>query len=163
MKRFLAAYVIFGTIVFLSSCENLFDPLEIGEESIPFTTYYGYSVKSSFGENDSTYFLAFKDKESFDRVLFRIADHNPNEPIPDNDFKTKIIIAVIKKGNRFWEMKVDKVTLKENVIYVKYSAKIVADNMSWTAVIPLIFSIPIIEYSSITFVENGVTVGSIPN
>jgi len=163
MKKLLATYLIFGIIIFLSSCNNIFDPLEIGEESLSFKTYYGYSAKNISDETNSTYFFAFKNKESFDQVLFMVGDHNPNEPIPDNDFKTKIIIAVIKIGNRYWEMNVDKVTLKENDIYVKYSAKLVADNMTWTAVIPLVFSIPIIKYSSIIFVENGVTVGSIPN
>jgi len=82
--------------------------------------------------------------------------------MPESEFNTKIVIAVIKIGNRFWEMRANKVSLKEKVITVNYTAKIVADNLSWTAGIPLMITIPIVDYEQIKFKENGVVVGSIP-
>jgi len=161
-KKFPRVPLIFIMVVFLVSCDYLFNPSDTNEDILSFSTYEGYSVKKIYSYKEGTYFFAFRDKAGFDQVLFWIADHNPHQEMPESEFNTKIIIAVIKIGNRFWEMRANKVSLKEKVITVNYTAKIVADNMSWTAGIPLVITIPVVDYESIKFNENGVDVGSIP-
>jgi hypothetical protein len=154
--------LIFIMVTFLVSCDYLFNPSDSNEDILSFSTYEGYSVKNIYSYKEGTYFFAFRDKASFNQVLFWIADHNPHQEMPESEFNTKIVIAVIKIGNRFWEMRPNKVSLKEKVITVNYTAKIVADNLSWTAGIPLVITIPIVDYEQIKFKENGVAVGSIP-
>jgi hypothetical protein len=162
IKKFslLALFLIMA--VFLVSCDYLFNPSDTSNDKLSFSTYEGYSVKKVSSYKEGTYFFAFRDKTSFDQVLYWIADRNPHQEMPESEFNTNIIIAVIKIGNRFWEMRADRISLKEKVITVDYTAKIVADSMSWTAGIPLVITIPIVDYESIRFNENGVAVGSIP-
>jgi hypothetical protein len=151
--------VILAVVALFSSCDFVFDTSS-PEELLPFSIHEGYSVKRGLAEG--THFFAFHDKTGFDEVLYWISDHNPHQPIPETYFATKIIIAVVKKGNRYWQMTVRRVTFRERIVTVDYAARVVAEDMSWTAAIPLVASIPIVDYESIAFIENGVPGQAIP-
>ena len=142
-------------------CANPIGPDD--ERPIRFRVHNGYSVKSSFGEDGSTTCLVFRDKAGFEAVLYWIADHNPYEPIPDSDFGTRIFPVVIKKGNKFWKMDVDRVTYVQNdrSVHVYFKSTLVADNMTWIALIPLVLSIASTEYSTVSFYENGSFLSSV--
>ena len=121
-------------------------------------------MRSSFGADGSTYGLVFTDKAGFDSVLYWIGDHNPYEPIPDADFQTRIFPVVIKRGNSYWEMDVYSVTYVQNgqILNVYFRSKLVADDMTWIALIPLVASVQTGEYSTVNFYENGEFMSSVP-
>jgi len=112
----------------------------------------------------STYGLVFTDKEGFDGVLHWIGDHNPHEPIPAADFQTRVFPVVIKRGNSYWEMNVASVKYVQNgqILNVYFRSTLVADNMSWVALIPLVASVQAGEYSTVNFYENGEFLSSVP-
>jgi len=140
--------------LFQAHCANPFGPDD--ERPFPFKVHEGYSVRSSFGEDGSTYGLVFTDKASFDEVLHMIGDHNPHEPIPDGDFETRIFPVVIKRGNSYWEMNVDRVRYIQNgkILNVYIRSKRVVDDMSWVALIPLVLSVQALDYSVVNLYEN---------
>jgi len=148
--------------LFQARCAGPFGPDD--ERPIAFRVHEGYSVKSSFGVDGSTYGLVFTDKEGFDSVLFRIGDHNPHEPIPDADFQTRVFPVVIKRGNSYWEMNISGVKYIQNgqILNVYFRSTLVADNMSWVALIPLVASVQAGEYSTVNFYENGEFLTSVP-
>jgi len=159
-----AILVIFSGVLclFQAGCANPYGPDD--QRPIQVWVHNGYSVKSTFEGQGSTSFLLFKDRASFDSVLYWIADHNPYEPIPDADFQTRIFPVVIKKGNSFWVMGVERVCYvqKDKTLYIYCRATLVADNMSWVAIIPLVSSIQTIDYSTVRFYENGEFISSVP-
>lgn len=159
MRRIEIRALVFAIVLSFSSCDFVFNTSS-PEETLPFSTHEGYSVKRGLAEG--THFFAFHDKTSFDEVFYWISDHNPRQPIPETYFATKIIVAVIKKGNRYWQMTVRKASFRDRNVTVDYAARLVVEDMSWTAAIPLVISIPIVDYESIAFVENGATVKIIP-
>ena len=148
--------------LFQARCTNSVGPEDA--RPVPFRVHNGYSVNSSFGAEDSTTCLEFKDKASFGNILYWIADHNPYEPIPDADFQTRIFPVVIKKGNSLWTMEVESVTYvqSDKSLHVYFRSTLVAENMTWIALIPLVLSIETVEYSNIDFYENGNFLDSVP-
>jgi hypothetical protein len=148
--------------LFQAGCANPYGPDD--QRPVQFWVHEGYSVKGTFDGEGSTTCLVFRDKASFDNILYWIANHNPYEPVPDADFQTKVFPVVIKKGNSFWTMGVDSVCYvqKDKTLYVYYRATLVADNMSWVAIIPLVLSIQTIDYLTVRFYQNGEFISSVP-
>jgi len=144
-----------------SRCSNPIGPDD--QRPTPFRVHDGYSVKNTFVEDGPTTCLVFRDKATFDSILYWIADHNPYEPIPDADFQTRVFPVVIKKGNSYWTMDVDRVGYVPNdrTLHVYFRATLVSDNMSWIAVIPLVLSLQSGDYAAVRFYENGALVGSV--
>lgn len=144
-----------------SSCTSPVGPDD--ERPVEFKVHNGYNVKNTFVELGLTTCLVFVDKTSFDSILNWIADNNPYEPIPDADFQTRTFPVVIKKGNSYWTMAVESVgyVQSDKTLHVHFRATLVADNMSWIAVIPLILSVQNGDYSSVRFYENGKFIASV--
>jgi hypothetical protein len=144
-----------------SRCSNTIGPDD--GRPVQFRVHNGYSVKNTFVGEGSTTCLVFADKATFDSVLDWIADNNPYVPIPEADFQTRIFPVVIKKGNSYWTMGVTSVTYAqiETTLHVYFRATLVADNMSWIAVIPLVLSVQSGDYSTVRFYENGKFIGSV--
>lgn len=143
-------------------CADPFGPDD--ERPFPFKVYSGYSVRSSFGEDGSTYGLVFTDKAGFDAVLYMIGDHNPHPPIPETDFQTRIFPVVIKRGNNYWVMDVDRVRYIQNgkILNVYVKSTLVAEDMSWVASIPLVLSVQALDYSVVNLYENDEFLTSVP-
>ncbi len=60
-------------------------------------------------------------------------------------------------------MDVDRVTYVQNdrTVHVYFKSTLIADNLTWIAVIPLVLSIASTECSTVSFYENGSFMSSV--
>jgi hypothetical protein len=122
---------------------------------LTFDTYGGYFVSNKFEPNAAESFVVIHDQEQFDKVFgvaFVMGD--TSHRLPEDAFKTLVVVAAIKRGNAVVEYKVDCVSVKEGMVELKYTTTSTKSNTANFAC-PLIVSIPKGEYKAIQFVENG--------
>ena len=117
-----------------------------GEEASPsklqHDTYSGYFVSNKFEPKAKQSFVVIKDEEQFYKVFGNgFVMHDKSHPLPKDAFKSNQVLAVIKRGNAFWEYKVDKVTVERGVVQFRYAAtsQVALDT---TFASPLIVSVP---------------------
>lgn len=126
-------------LIHQSGCKNIIEPdneTEVIKEE--FNEYHGYFYKGPRYSTDTTLVYHFFNKANFDK-MFQLSPP-PFEPdtIPSSEFFKKEVIAIVKYGNKYFELKVNSVERMEEVIYVKYKSELKADSMRWTAAIPMI-------------------------
>jgi len=95
--------------------------------------------------------------------LFGVAFTMGRRPnvLPKDAFKTRMAVALIKRGDSIWTYKVEKVTAKEGTLTVTYAATSKDGGGTARFASPLIVSIDKGDYSRVVFVENGKTVETI--
>jgi hypothetical protein len=123
--------------------------------NLPFDTYSGYFVSNKFEPNAAESFLVITDQGQFGRVFgVAMVMGDKSHRLPKDAFKSKIVLAAIKRGKAFWEFKVEAVTEAAGVVELRYTTTEKKSD-STTFACPLIVSIPKREYKTIRFVENG--------
>lgn len=130
---------------------------------VTFEQHGGYFESNKSGLKGPESYLAFTDRASFSKV-FGVAFTMGKKPnvIPRGAFKTRLAVAVIKRGNALWRYKVNKVTAKDGTLTVAYEATSRAGGGTARFASPLIVSVPRDKYKKVEFVENGKKVGSAP-
>ena len=126
------------------------------EKSVPFEQHSGYFESNKSGLKGPASYLVFTDKADFDKVLgvaFTMG-RRPNV-LPRDAFKTRMVVAVIKRGDSIWTYKVEKATEKEGVLTVAYQATSKGGGETARFASPLIVSLGKGNYTSVVFVENG--------
>jgi len=116
-------------------------------------TYSGYFVSNKFEPKTAQSFVVIKDQDRFDEVFgvaFVMGDKSHR--LPKDAFKTLMVIATIKRGNAFWEYKVESVTEDMSVVQLRYKATS-KKTPATTFSCPLIVSIPKGKYKAVEFVE----------
>lgn len=136
-------------------------PVVADVAKLPFDTYSGYFVSNQFEPDAGESFSIINDQEQFDKV-FGVAmvmqDKSPR--LPEDAFKSNVVLAAIKRGDVIWDYKVEGVSVEDGVVEVRYNATSVTSD-SATFASPLIVSIPKGNYRAVEFVENGKPVKSI--
>jgi hypothetical protein len=122
---------------------------------LPFDMYSGYFVSNKFEPDAAESFLVITDQAKFDQVFgvaFVMGDKSHR--LPKDAFKSNMVLAAIKRGNTFWEYKVEGVTVEQGVIRLRYAVTSkVTPNTTFAC--PLIVSVPRDDYKAVAFVENG--------
>jgi hypothetical protein len=121
-----------------------------------------------------SYFMAFTDQDSFDKVFGKSdgGKVNLNEFIPNGEakgvkpkflpkdaFDKKLVVAASHHGQRIWKYKVAKVTADGDTLYVQYQADSTVGYPNGYAC-PLIVSVGKGKYASVVFIENGKEFGT---
>lgn len=123
--------------------------------NLPFDTYSGYFVSNKFEPDAAESFVVISDQERFDEVFgVAMVMDDKSHRLPEDAFKSNIVLAAIKRGGEVWEFKVEGVTIKDNVVELRYtttSSK--SDSATFSS--PLIVSIPNGKYNAVQFIENG--------
>jgi len=122
---------------------------------LKFDTYSGYSVSNKFEPNAAESFVVISDQEHSDkafRVAFAMRDKSHR--LPNDAFKSLMVVAAIKRGGAVVKYKVKEVTVKDGVVELRYTTTSKKSNSAAFAC-PLIVSIPRDRYSAIQFVEDG--------
>jgi hypothetical protein len=151
-------------------------PAPAAEEKVGYEVHHGYLVKTKHyldarladKTNFGTFFAwAFTDQEAIDKAFGKAEGRpDPNELMPSGDerarpnllakgaFDKKMVIALVRVGNRAYQYRVTGVTADGGTLYVRYQAAstIVGNN---TLACPLIVSVEKAKYTSVVFVENG--------
>jgi hypothetical protein len=132
------------------------DKEEAKGEKADYKVYNSYFVSNTAGLKGESSYLAFADQKSFDKI-FRPAPPNIGQKrdyLPRNAFESKIVIAVVKQGNKFCEYKVEKATVDKDTLYVLY-ATTSRDTPSTTYACPLIVAVDKGKIASVVFLEDG--------
>ncbi len=123
--------------------------------NLTFDTYSGYFVSSKFEPKAAASFVVIHDQERFSMVFgVAMVMRDKHHRLPEDAFKSLMVIAAIKRGNALMEYKVESVTEAKGVVELKYTTTEKKSD-STTFACPLIVSIPKGEYKAIQFVENG--------
>ncbi len=141
---------IFSVLMVWATCAWAADGTKL-----PFDTYSGYFVSSKFEPDAAESFLVITDQAKFDHVFgvaFVMGDKSHR--LPKDAFKANVVLAAIKRGNAFWEYKVEGVTVEQGVVQLRTAAASKATPDTEFAC-PLIVSVPKDDYKAVVFVENG--------
>ena len=127
-----------------------------------FDTYSGYIISNQFEPSTAKSFAVIADQEQFGKFL-AVAMHldaksildAKSQSIPDDVFKSRMVLAVIKDPDMAWRYYVEKVTVEKGVVRLQYASK-ARENVTVTFAFarPLIVSIPKGNYKAVQFVEN---------
>ncbi len=129
-------------------------------KKVDFQVYSQYFVSNKAGLKQNPAYLAFTDAKSFNKVFGKAVVMGRKPHFLANDaFETKMVAAVVKRGNKVWSYKVDRVSADDRTLTVRYEAKS-RDGGGATFVSPLIVAVDKGKYSRVVFVENGKQVGT---
>ncbi len=122
--------------------------------------YPSYFESNKSGLKGDVSFLTFSDAKSFDQVFGPAAVmRKKSKFLPKDAFGSKLVVAVIHRGNKVWHYDVEKVTADKGTLYVQYRAKPEGGGGA-TFASPLIVAVDKGNYSSVVFIENGKKVGT---
>lgn len=129
--------------------------------TVDFRQAGGYFEKNDSGLKGDRSYLAFVSQQQFDKVFGAAAtmDTGESDFLSDDEFKSKFVVAVIKRGARRSYNNV-KVTTEKGKLYVWYDAE---DRQPDGAVFstPLIVSLDKGKYKEVVFMENGKKSGTV--
>lgn len=126
--------------------------------SLEFQKYENYFEKNNSGLIGATSYLAFKNQKQFDRIFGVAPTMGENNFLPENAFKSKTIVATIKRG-ALRRYTVEKVTTENRKLIIWYTYK---DDAPGTATFasPLILSVAKGKYNEVVFMENNEKAGT---
>ena len=128
---------------------------------LPFDTYSGYFVSNKFEPDAKQPFVVISSQKDFDQVFgVAFVMQDKSHRLPEDAFKSNLVLAVIKRGNAFWEYKVQSVVVEKGVVQLRYTVASKATPET-TFACPLIVSIPRGEYQAVVFIEDGKQVKSL--
>ncbi len=128
---------------------------------LTFDVYSGYFVSNKFETNAAESFVVITDQAKFDHVFgVAFVMNDKSHRLPKDAFESLIVVAVIKRGNAFWEYGVEDVTEDQGVIQLRYKASSRA-TPDTTFACPLIVSVPRDKYRAANFWENGKNVKTV--
>jgi hypothetical protein len=132
-------------------------------EKVEFTQHAnGYFEKNNAGLKGDLSTLAITDAKTFDSIfgIGRVMGPMPNF-LPEDAFDKKMVVAVIKRGNAFYQYKVDSLTTSDDALYLKYTATGNGAGGTATFASPLILSLDKGKYKSVVFFEGDKKVGKV--
>jgi hypothetical protein len=153
MKTLIATFAALALPIAACAAPAPDDDTAKGKE-VKYEVHNGHFEKNNSGLKGDSSYLVFTDREAFDKVFGVAATMRKQNFVPKDAFDTKMVVAVIKRGNAVTEYKVEKVTADEGTLYVQYTAKMGAAGTAKYAS-PLIVSVDKDKYTAVVFLENG--------
>jgi hypothetical protein len=155
--------LLIAAVVLLASGAALAPAADKGEakgKKVEHDVYNDYFESNKSGLKGETSFLAITDQDAFDKVFGKavVMGAKPNF-LPKDAFDSKMVVAVIHRGNAVWKYKVDQVTADGDTLTVQYDA---TSKTGGTATFhsPLVVSVDKGKYTSVVFIENGEKIGT---
>ena len=121
---------------------------------LAFEVHSGYFVSNKFEPKATESFVAITDQAEFDKVFgVAMVMGDKSHRLAKDAFKSKLVVAAVKRGKAFWTYRVQQVTAREGVVQISYTAT-AKKSASASFACPLIVSIPKGKYVAVRFVEN---------
>ena len=99
------------------------DPVVPQKPALGYDTYSGYFVSNKFEPDDAESLVVLTDQEQFDKVFgVAFVMNDKSHRLPNDAFKTLMVVAAIKRGSAIWEFKVTEVVEANGVVEVHYTA-----------------------------------------
>jgi hypothetical protein len=131
-----------------------------GKKVVFETGYSSYFVKNNAPVKDNPAYLVFTDAKGFDQVFGIGATMKKPKVIDPEEFKTKIAVVAIRKGNAVWTYQVKQVTSAGTELRIEFEAKEGNPSTAEFAS-PLIVLVDGRDYTRVVFVENGKEVAKV--
>ena len=125
----------------------------------------GYQVSTSYFESNESglegprSFLAFTTRADFDKVFGAAALMGQNSFLPDDAFKSKVVVAVVKRGATDWKYAVQNIKVVDGELNVSYKATANGGGDGAAFSSPLILTVNQSFSGTVIFIENGKRVG----
>ena len=156
-KNFITAILMACALAFTCAAQTDQSGSKRNKAAVAFEQYTSYFEKNNSGLPGDTSYLAFTKEQNFDKVFGTAATMDSNSFLPPDAFKSKLVVAAIKRGNlRRYENV--KVTQEKGKLYVWYDTKDDAPG-SATFSSPLIIAVDKGKYKEVVFMENGKQAG----
>jgi hypothetical protein len=113
-----------------------------------------FVAQKSLLKKDASY-LAFTDAKAFKKAFGKLPSVARKKSVGDDDFKTGLVVAIIKQGRGDIKFKVDKVTADGGTLIVRYKADM---GIPYRAKkLPSLVALVVDrgKYNSVAFLENG--------
>jgi len=159
LLRFTVPFLLAGIAGLALAADK--DKEEAKGDKLEFKVQSGYFEKNNSGLKGDESLLAFTDQKSFDQV-FGVGFTMGKKPdvLPKDAFDSKLVVAVIRRGDAPSTYKVDKVTADGDTLYLQYDATSKKGDGSAKFASPLIVSVDKGKYKTVVFLENGKKVGT---
>ena len=128
---------------------------------VQFSVYPNYFERNDSGLTGAVSYLIIEDRKAFD-ALFGLAVTMGPKPntLPLDAFDSEVVVALIKRGDKFWEYTVEGVTEETGVLTVRYKA-LPGDGKGARFASPLVIAVPKTRFREVVFVEGGKEVGKV--
>lgn len=136
--------------------------------------FQSYADANYFERNDSNLkgdssYLLFSSQEKFEQIFGYATTSGDNRFLPENVFDSKLVVAMIKRGQSIFKYDFKKVTVKNKKLYVWYSVapnnpatvEKTRDDGSYSYATPSFLTVDKNKYSEVIFMENGKKVGAV--
>lgn len=129
---------------------------------LPFDTYSGYCVSQKFELDAARSFVVITNQQQFDKVFPVVVENDqynrirqvPLIQVPKDAFKSKMVVATIKRDSAVWKFTVENVTVNDSMVTLRYTTKSKKGDTAIFAC-PLIVLIPKGDCKAVQFVENN--------
>ncbi len=161
MKKLLAGILIaLTTLAGPSAPGGAADEEKPRAKKVEFEVYDGYFESNKSGLKGPQSFLVFTDAKAFNKTFGKaVVMGKKRKFLPEDAFDSKIVAATIKRGNKIWTYKVEKVTAGRGKLFIHYKAT-AKDGGTARFASPLIIAVDRGKYSEVVFIENGKKTGA---
>jgi len=161
-KRLLIVVTLLTPLVLPARDGSAADKAEAKGDKVEPKDYNSYFVSNKADLKGESSYLAFTDQAEFAKVLRPTPPNigQKREYMPKDVFDSKIVVAVIKRGSKTWQYKVEKVTADKGILYVQYTTTS-KDGGAATFASPLIVTVDKGKLTSVVFIENGEKAGTV--
>ncbi len=116
--------------------------------------YSNYFESNQSGLKGQNSYLTFTTSASFDRVFHPTPLIGKSSFLPEDTFKSKMVVAVIKRGHSSWNYTVQQVKESFGTLTIRYKVTSTARRSAMFAS-PLIIVVPKQTSRAVIFIENG--------
>ena len=98
--------------------------------------------------------MTFTNRADFDKVFGTAAWMRKGSFLPADAFDGKIVVAVIKRGNRVYQYQIQKVEVDDGTVTIHYNTT-PTDGGNATFASPMIVGLDKGTFNSVVYIENG--------
>ena len=158
MKSILGISIVLLLALTISCSGTSLSVAETGPETnIGFMQSANHFVKNTYKGTTNPSYLLIRSYSTFDS-LFGVGatmGMDKSKLITEEKMKTGFVLSIIYQGNNIQEFNIDKITLKNNRLYIYFTSKVTTPNASWTCNCHVTALIDDCEFESVLFLENG--------
>jgi inhibitor of cysteine peptidase len=158
MKKLIATTLVLFAITVCGFAQTSAHKTANAAASANFEQFHSYFEKNNSGLKGDKSYIALTSQKQFDKVFGPAATMGPNSFLPTDAFKSKVVVATIKRGAL---RKYDNVKATEEggTLFIWYDAKD-DEPSSATFRSPLILAVDKGKYKQVVFMENGKKAGT---
>lgn len=153
-------FVIALAVIFVGAQNRNVHGRAIRQTATDYHQYRSYFEKNNSRLKGRSSFLVITSQPQFDRIFGAAAMATENDFLPEGAFKTRMVVAAIKRGNSINEYKIKQVASDKGKLFIWYDTEERAqESASFSS--PLIVAVDKGRYREVVFMENGKRAGSV--